>query len=109
MNNLWQQFILTFVPLFIVIDAIGILPFIIPITQEMAKKEKLKMINVAIITATAVGLIFLFFGQLLLQVLDISVGAFAIAGGIILLLFSRTSFQISLASFCFPAVNKTIP
>ena len=88
MDNPWQQFILTFVPLFIVIDAIGILPFIIPITQEMTKRERWKMINVAIITATAVGLIFLFFGQLLLQVLDISVGAFAIAGGIILMLFS---------------------
>jgi multiple antibiotic resistance protein len=84
----WQQFLLTFVPLFIVIDAVGILPFIMPISQGMTGQERHKMINVAIITATAVGLIFLFFGQFILQVLDISVGAFAIAGGIILLIFS---------------------
>ena len=62
MDSPWQQFVLTFVPLFIVIDALGILPFIIPISQGMAKHERLKMINVAIITATIVGLIFLFFG-----------------------------------------------
>jgi multiple antibiotic resistance protein len=84
----WQQFVLTFVPLFIVIDALGILPFLVPISQGMPGHERHKMINVAIITATAVGLVFLFFGQFILQVLDISVGAFAIAGGIILLLFS---------------------
>ena len=88
MDSPWQQFVLTFVPLFIVIDALGILPFIVPISQGMTGQERHKMINVAIITATAVGLVFLFFGQFILQVLDISVGAFAIAGGIILLIFS---------------------
>ena len=88
MDSPWQQFVLTFVPLFIVIDALGILPFLVPISQGMPGHERHKMINVAIITATAVGLVFLFFGQFILQVLDISVGAFAIAGGIILLLFS---------------------
>ena len=88
MDTPWQQFVLTFVPLFIVIDSLGILPFIIPISQSMTIQERHKMINVAIITATIVGLIFLFFGQFILQVLDISVGAFAIAGGLILLMFS---------------------
>ncbi|MCJ7763654.1 MAG: MarC family protein [Dehalococcoidales bacterium] len=88
MDSPWQQFVLTFVPLFIVIDALGILPFIIPISQDMTRQERRKMINVAIITATVVGLIFLFFGQFILQVLDISVGAFAIAGGLILLILS---------------------
>lgn len=46
------------------------------------------MIHLAIITATIVGLVFLFFGQLILEVLDIKVGSFAIAGGLILLVLS---------------------
>ena len=46
------------------------------------------MINVAIITATIVGLAFLFLGQFVLNVMGISVGSFAIAGGIILLVLS---------------------
>jgi multiple antibiotic resistance protein len=88
LDSPWQQFILTFVPLFIVIDALGILPFLVSIGEDMTAKERLKMINVAIITAAVVGLVFLFFGRLILRAMDISVGSFAIAGGIILLVFS---------------------
>jgi len=83
-----QYFALTFVPLFIVIDALGNLPFVISLSEGMMKTERRKLIHVAVITATAVGLVFLFFGQFILKVLDISVGSFAIAGGIILLVLS---------------------
>jgi len=86
-NNL-QYFILTFVPLFIVIDALGVVPFIISVSEGMSKQERRKMIHVATITALIVGLVFLFFGQLILRVMGISVGSFAIAGGLILLVLS---------------------
>jgi len=46
------------------------------------------MIHIASGTAAGVGFAFLFLGQLILNVLGISVGSFAIAGGIILLVFS---------------------
>ena len=83
-----QYFVLTFVPLFIVIDALGNLPFVVSLSEGMMKTERRKLVHVAVITATAVGLVFLFFGQFILKVLDISVGSFAIAGGIILLVLS---------------------
>jgi multiple antibiotic resistance protein len=83
-----QYFALTFVPLFIVIDALGNLPFVISLSEGMTKTERRKLIHVAVTTATAVGLVFLFFGQFILKVLDISVGSFVIAGGIILLVLS---------------------
>lgn len=88
MSNLLQSFILTFVPLFIVIDALGNLPFVISLSEGMSKQERRKMIHVATVTATVVGLVFLFLGQLILRILDISVGSFAIAGGLILLVLS---------------------
>lgn len=88
MNNLLQNFILTFVPLFIVIDALGNLPFVISLSEGMSREERRKIIHIATVTATIVGLVFLFLGQLILQVLDISVGSFAIAGGLILLILS---------------------
>jgi len=88
MDNLLQSFILTFVPLFIVIDALGNLPFVISLSEGMSREERRKMIHIATVTATIVGLVFLFLGQLILQVLDISVGSFAIAGGLILLILS---------------------
>jgi multiple antibiotic resistance protein len=84
----WEEFVLTFVPLFIVIDAFGNLPFVISMSKDMTRQERLKMVHISIITATVVGLVFLFFGQLILNVLSISVGSFAIAGGVILLVLS---------------------
>jgi len=84
----WQDFVLTFVPLFIVIDAFGNLPFVITMGEGREKPERRRMVHIAVITATVVGLLFLFFGQFILDVMDISVGSFAIAGGIILLVLS---------------------
>lgn len=83
-----ETFVLTFVPLFIVIDALGNLPFLISLSEGMSKHEQRKTIHVAILTAAIVGLAFLFFGQFILSVMGISVGSFAIAGGIILLVLS---------------------
>ena len=88
MDNNLQSFILTFVPLFICIDALGILPFVISMSEGTSKQEYRRMIHVATITATIVGLVFLFFGQFILRVMNISVGSFAIAGGLILLVLS---------------------
>ena len=88
MDNWIESFVLTFVPLFIVIDALGNLPFVISLSEGMSKHERRKMIHIAIATATLVGLAFLFFGQFILNVMGISVGSFAIAGGLILLVLS---------------------
>ena len=83
-----HKFVLTFVPLFIVIDAIGNLPFVISASEGMTSRERFKMINIAIFTAAIVGLAFLFLGQLILNAMGISFGSFAIAGGLILLALS---------------------
>ncbi len=83
-----NQFLLTFVPLFIVIDALGNLPIIISLSEDMTKFRRRKMIHIAAGTAAGVGLAFLFFGQFILNVMGISVGAFAISGGLILLILS---------------------
>jgi multiple antibiotic resistance protein len=88
MHDWLQSFVLTFVPLFIVIDALGNLPFIISLSEGMSTRKRRQMVHLATVTATIVGLAFLFFGQFILKVLGISVGSFAIAGGIILLVLS---------------------
>ncbi len=88
MHNFWQSFVLTFIPLFIVVDALGNLPIVISLTEGTSVKERRRIVHIASATATVVGLIFLFFGQFILNVLAISVGSFAVAGGIILLVLS---------------------
>jgi multiple antibiotic resistance protein len=83
-----NSFVYTFVPLFIVIDAIGNLPFVITASEGMSTRQRRKMINIVVITAAVVGLAFLFLGQLVLNAMGISFGSFAIAGGLILLALS---------------------
>ncbi len=88
MHSFGESFVLTFVPLFIVIDAIGNLPFVVSMTEGISPRERRRMTDIAVITATIVGLAFLFFGRLILNALRIQVGEFAIAGGLILLVLS---------------------
>ena len=83
-----ESLLLTFVPLFIVIDPLGNLPFVLSFTEGLTRNEQRKTIHIAAITAAVVGLAFLFLGQFILNILGISVGSFAIAGGILLLIFS---------------------
>jgi len=88
LQNIWNTFVLTFVPLFIVIDALGNLPIVMTLSEGMTDRERSRMVNVAMLTATGVGLVFLFFGQFILNVLNIPVGALTVAGGIILFTLS---------------------
>ena len=88
MHSWLESLLLTFVPLFIVIDAFGNLPFVISLSEGMSQRDRRKTIHVAAVTATIVGLAFLFFGQFILNVMGISVGSFTIAGGLILLVLS---------------------
>lgn len=88
MSDLWTSFLLTFIPLFIVVDALGNVPFVVSLSEGLSPRGRLRMIHIATATATVVGLAFLFFGQVILTVMGISVGSFAVAGGVILLVLS---------------------
>jgi len=83
-----DNLLVTFVPLFIVIDALGNLPVVLTLSEDMNRHERKKMIHLAALTAAVVGLAFLFFGQFVLNLMGISVGSFAVAGGLILLILS---------------------
>jgi multiple antibiotic resistance protein len=87
-EQLVEDFVKTFVPLLIVIDAFGNLPFVISLSEGITRTERHKMINIAVVTAAVLGLAFLFLGRWILDLLGISVGAFAVAGGLILLVLS---------------------
>ena len=88
MNEFFNNLILTFIPLFIVIDVIGNLPIVMSLSEGLLARQRRRVIHLAIVTATILGLIFLFFGAFILDVLNISPGAFTIAGGLILMILS---------------------
>lgn len=84
MTSFW----LCFVPLFIAVDAIGVLPMFMNLTEGIDEKSVRKMVVQSIITALIVALAFLAIGELLLRLLGISVGDFMIAGGVLLFAIS---------------------
>ena len=88
MGAFWDSLVLSFVPLFVAIDAVGTLPAVIRLSEGMGRRERARLVNLAIFTAAAVGLVFLFLGRPILRLLAISVGHFAVAGGLLLLAFS---------------------
>ncbi len=79
---------LSFIPLFIAIDAIGVLPFILSLTEDMNPAERPRIIRYAMLTALALGLAFIGIGQGIFFLLGIAVGDFLVAGGLILLVLA---------------------
>lgn len=88
MLRILQEFGLTFIPLFVAIDAIGILPFLLPLSLDLKASERTRMIRLAMVTAFALGVGFIIIGKGILMVLGIKVADFLVAGGLILLLLA---------------------
>ena len=83
-----QEFGLTFVPLFVAMDAIGVLPILVPLTQDMKAKERSRIVRLAVITALGLGLGFVAIGKGIFLFLGIEVADFLVAGGLILFLLA---------------------
>ena len=79
---------LAFIPLFVAIDAIGILPFILALTQDSNPRERPKVVRYAMLTALGLGLGFIAIGKGVFSVLGVEVADFLVAGGLILLVLS---------------------
>lgn len=86
--SLAREFALTFIPIFVAMDAIGALPIVLAVTQDMKPKERIKMIHYAMLTALGLGLAFVVVGKGIFLALGIQVSDFLVAGGLILLLFA---------------------
>jgi len=81
-------FLLCFVPLFVAVDAPGVLPIFINLTDSLTQSQKRKVLVHSLITASAVALVFLTVGPTILTALNITVSDFMVAGGILLLVIS---------------------
>jgi len=83
-----QEFGLTFVPLFVAMDAIGVLPILLPLTQDMKANARRRVVRLAVITALVLGLGFVVIGKGIFLFLGIEVSDFLVAGGLILFLLA---------------------
>lgn len=78
------EFWLCFVPLFIAVDAVGVLPIFLSLTKGMERQKVRKIIYLSVATAAVVALAFLALGTAILDLLGITVADFMVAGGILL-------------------------
>lgn len=83
-----QEFGLTFLPLFVAMDAITVVPILLPLTQDMQPKERQRVIRLALVTALGLGLGFVAIGKGIFVFLGITVNDFLIAGGLFLFLLA---------------------
>lgn len=88
MLDFLRPYILTFIPIFAAVDALGNIPLFIALTHSLNKKHKQRVIQESVVTATVLAVAFMFLGKALLRILAISVADFQIAGGILLLVIS---------------------
>ncbi len=83
------EFALTaFVTLFVIFDPVGNVPIFLAITPKATKEERLRIAARGTLAAGAILLVFAFAGDWLLSALGITLPAFRIAGGILLLLLA---------------------
>jgi len=83
-----KDFLLTFIPIFIAMDALGVLPLFISFTEHLSMRDKSRILSQSIITAFLIGIVFLFLGNWIFKILGVLVADFKIAGGLVLLAIS---------------------
>ena len=86
--NLATNFLIAFIPIFVAMDAVGVLPFYVSIVEGLEKENRKKILYQAVITAGIVGILFIFLGKIVFNILGVTVADFKVAGGLILLVLS---------------------
>jgi multiple antibiotic resistance protein len=83
-----KVFLATFVPLFVAVDAIGILPLFMNLTDGMNKDDKQRTIKQSLVTALLVAIGFIFLGRTIFSLMGITIYDFMVAGGLLLFIIS---------------------
>ena len=76
------------IALFIIVDPIGNIPIFIGLTENVPEVQRRKVYNTAILVGVVLLLVFAFTGQEILNIFGLSIYAFEVAGGILLLIIS---------------------
>ena len=87
---MWEDILKDFIYLWAVIDPIGSIPVFMAVTAGYSRSVQRQIAFRAIMTAGIVLILFAVGGQLILELLEIPLPAFQIAGGLVLFLFALT-------------------
>ncbi|MFH1791556.1 MAG: MarC family protein [Candidatus Omnitrophota bacterium] len=93
---------LAFIPVFVAVNAIGVLPIFVALTRGVSGKVRKKVILDSLVTALMLAFGFVFLGKAVFALLGISVGDFMIAGGLVL-------FCIAIIDVVDPGRRRKLP
>ncbi len=88
MASFFEHLLLSFIPIFVAMDAIGTLPIVLGLSEHMMASERTRMVRQAMITALGLGLGFIALGKIVFLLIGIEVADFLVAGGLILLILA---------------------
>jgi multiple antibiotic resistance protein len=83
-----RDYIESFLPLFVAVNVLGILPMYLGLTEAMTPAERRRLTFLAVATATIIAVLILAAGQLVFSLLGITVNDLRVGGGLILLVLS---------------------
>ena len=83
-----KNFALAFIPIFVAVDALGVLPIFISLTERVNRAARIRVIRDSIITAALIAVTFIFIGKGVFRFLGITVYDFMVAGGSLLFIIS---------------------
>lgn len=78
----------SFIALFVIVDAVGVVPIFISLLANYKEEDKRAMIKMASWVAAIVLLVMTIIGNIIFRILGIDIFSFKIAGGIVLLIIS---------------------
>ncbi|MBF0532242.1 MAG: MarC family protein [Candidatus Omnitrophica bacterium] len=81
---MFQEIFLASIPIFVAVDAVGVLPIFISLTEGMPAKKKFQVIRQSLVVAFSLAFVFILIGKAVFGLLGITVADFMIAGGLIL-------------------------
>jgi multiple antibiotic resistance protein len=97
-----KSVLLAFIPIFVAVDAIGVLPIFISLTEGAEQQEKIKVIAQSMVTAFCIAVAFIILGKAVFVALGIKMEDFMIAGGAIL-------FCLAITDIINPVKKRRIP
>lgn len=83
-----NAYIESFLPLFVAVNVIGIIPVYLAVTENMTTAQRRRLTFQALITASMIAVLVLAAGQLIFSLLGITVNDLRVGGGLILLMLS---------------------
>jgi len=89
------MYFLAFVPIFVAVDPLGMIPAYLSLTRRMKPADREALVRNSTLVALAVALVFVFVGRLVFRWLGITINDFLVAGGAVLFIVSIRDLLLS--------------